>query len=162
MKKIDTYILEKLHINKDTKVSSEENSRANTIASGIAYICDIDTERKDNEDLMEKLEKYAKELPSNVESVVDLVCYCEMDKMKLSGRYGTLKANGGWTILKDNSDLVENLYDNYARLGKAWAERANSVNPSKIWKTGTTTILYYYKYSDGLEIKLVFTPKNES
>ena len=108
MKELNKYILEKLKINKDTSI---ESSNYNTVITLITEICNINLEKKENQDLINEIEKWVKE--NDIESFKDDLTVCvDLYKFKrICPWYDKLEKNDYIKLLSDNGSLINTQLD---------------------------------------------------
>jgi len=117
MKKINTYILEKLKLNKNTSNSMDE-SDINTVCTLITMICDIKLNDSSNSGMIKSIEDWV--IENNIDSLNDKVnCYAEYKNLKyvMDGyRYNKLEQNDLLKFVKNRPGKVKQ-YANYIEEG---------------------------------------------
>lgn len=104
MKELNTYILEKLKINKNTDISF---SNYNTVITLITGICNINLEKEENKNLIDTIENWVKE--NDIEDFKkDLWgVYTDIDKLKrICPWYDKLKKDDYLKLIGDNPNLI--------------------------------------------------------
>ena len=116
MKQLNTYIIEKLHINKDSNKKMSE-SDINTVCSLITMICDIKLNDTSNIGICNAIEDWI--IENNIDSIDKVNCYVEYKNLKevMDGdRYNRLEEKDLLKFVKNRPGKVKQ-FANYIEKG---------------------------------------------
>lgn len=107
MKALNSYIVEKLRINKSTNNSESDY---NTIIALITDIIGLNLEKPENKDYIDAIENWVRE-NDLTEFRKDVICCGYYQKLKSTNDYDRLKDKDLLKFVSDNADIITNQID---------------------------------------------------